>query len=110
MSGYEWYTVPATDVPATHYFQGGLVNTAIFRNLSTVATAYVVLRFQDGAQYVLYAGESFILEASDTSAQADTGKIYGAEYDIWGDAANEQLIKVIWTNKAPIHDREPVTV
>lgn len=109
MGGYEWWTQPATDVPIRHYFDG-LVNSAIFRNLSTVAAAYVILDFDDGARYVLYAGEDFILEPGDTSAQQDTGKIWGHAYYVTGDNANTQLIKVIWTTKAPITDREPVTV
>lgn len=109
MGGYEWYTVPADDVPRRHSFNGN-VNSAIFRNLNTVATAFVYLEFDDGARYVLYAGESFIIEPGDTSAQQDTGKIWGAGYVVTGDAVNAQLIKVIWTTKAPIADREPVTV
>ena len=109
MGGYEWFTVPADDVPRRHYFNG-LVNTAIFRNLSTVAGAYVVVNFDDGAAVILYAGDIFHLEAQDTSAQQDTGKIWGPGYYITGDNANAQLIKIIWTTKAPITDREPVTV
>lgn len=109
MGGYEWFTQPATDVPIDHVFNG-LVNTAIIRNLSTVAAAYVILDFPDGARYMLYAGEDFILEAQDTSSQQDTGKIWGPGYKVTGDAANAQVIKVIYTTKAPIYDREPVTV
>ena len=107
MGGYEYFTTPATDVPVRHWFNG-LVNTAIFHNRSTLGT--VILTFDDGLQMRLAPGEIFHIEAQDTSAQQDTGKLWGPGYYITGDNANAQLIKIIWTTKAPITDREPVTV
>jgi hypothetical protein len=107
--GHEWFTVPATDVPAAHYF-GGLVNTAMFHNRSNVATAVVWIDFEDGTAKLIYAGETFVLEASDTSSQQDTGKIFGRGYMIRGDGIQTIAMEVTWTCKAPINDREPVTV
>jgi len=110
MAGHETYQVPATDVPAEHQFQGGLLNTGIFRNLSTTATAYVVITFQDGAEFRLYAGETLTIEAADTSTQSNTGKVFGSKYDIRGDGVNAQDIWVFYTTKAPFANTEQVTV
>ena len=107
MSGYEYITTPATDVPIRHHFNG-LINTAIFHNRSTVGTA--ILDFDDGLQIRLAPGEIFHIEAQDTSAQQDTGKMYGYGYTVTGDAVNCIIIEVVWTCKAPLMDREPVTV
>lgn len=110
MSGSEAFQVPATDVPAVHYFVGGLLNTAIFRNLSTVSTAFVVIGFQSGGSFTLFAGETLEIEAEDTSTRGDTGKIWGSQYEIRGDAVNAQDITVLYTTKAPHDGREDVTV
>jgi hypothetical protein len=109
MGGYEIWTQPATDVPARHCLNG-LINTAVFRNRSAVAAAYVYLDFDSGERIQLFAGEQFVIEAMDTSSQQDTGKLWGRGFYATGDAANAQVINLTYTTKAPLGDREPVTV
>ena len=107
MAGSEYYVVPATDVPIRHWFNG-LINSAIFHNRATVGE--VIITTDDGLIKHMTFGEIWEIEPGDTSAQQDTGKIWGNGYTIAGDAAHTQLMEVIWTCKAPIMNREPVTV
>jgi len=101
MSGSEEWTQPATDVPIYHNFDS-FVNTCVFRNRSIVAGAYVDIVFPSGGRIRLYAGETFILDAEDTSRETAGGKFWGAQYTVNGDAVNAQNIQAIWTTKLPI--------
>ena len=109
MSGTERWTQPATDVPIEHTFDG-FVNTVCFRNRSAVAGAYVDIEFPSGGVIRVYAGETFILDAEDTSRETAGGKFWAQRYTVAGDNANAQVIEAIWTTKAPIGLQHEPTV
>ena len=107
--GNMYITVPATDVPAIHALTGGYLNSATFINRSAVAAAYVIVSFEDGTRFRLYAGEIMNIYAEDTSATFTGGKIFTHSITLTGDNANIQIIEIVYTCKTAFQGREQVT-
>lgn len=108
--GNELFTVPATDVPVTHYLQGGYFCSGMFTNRSANPAAYFTVRFEDGTQFRLYGGESVNFGPEDTSATFTSGKVWAHFFIVTGDAANSQVAEFVYTVRKPYNEREQVSV